>query len=134
MDLLSISNRKNDWPIEGLRRASQAAKQKPGKRFRLLLVTIPFSAAHAEGARMNTPNVDAGRLERRIRRLGRDAVSGIHGFSPLSPFGAIHGKPLLHPCRLILKNCRLVKWAWRKVWKRAGKRANRKAHMLKQSR
>ena len=44
---------------------------------------------------MNTPNVDAGRLERRVRRVGRDTVSGIHGFCSLFPFGAIRGVPLL---------------------------------------
>ena len=55
----------------------------------------PRSAARAEGARMNTLNVPAGRLERRVRRAGRDTVSGIHGFCSLFPFGAIRGVPLL---------------------------------------
>ena len=44
---------------------------------------------------MNTPNVDEGRLERRVRRVGRDKVLGIHGFCSFYPFGAIRGVPLL---------------------------------------
>ena len=62
---------------------------------------------------MNTPNVHAGRLERRVRRVGRETMPGIHGFCslPLSfirritslypPYGlfftlgAIRGVPLL---------------------------------------
>ena len=36
----------------------------------------PRSAARAEGAGMNTANVHAGRLERRVRRVDRDIVSG----------------------------------------------------------
>ena len=37
------------------------------------------------------PNVHAGRLERRVRRVGRNTVSGIHGFCSFFPFGAIRG-------------------------------------------
>ena len=44
---------------------------------------------------MNTPNVHAGRLERRVRPVDRDTVSGIHGFCSFYPFGAICGKQLL---------------------------------------
>jgi len=55
----------------------------------------PRSAARAEGAGMNTPNVHAGRLERRVRRVVRETMPGIHGFCSLFPFGAICGKPLL---------------------------------------
>ena len=44
---------------------------------------------------MNTPNVHAGRLERRVRQVDRDTVSDIHGFCSLLPFGAICDKPLL---------------------------------------
>ena len=32
---------------------------------------------------MNTPNVHAGRLERRVRPVGREAMPGIHGFFTL---------------------------------------------------
>ena len=31
---------------------------------------------------MNTPNVDAGRLERRVRRVCRETMPGIQGFCP----------------------------------------------------
>jgi len=44
---------------------------------------------------MNTPNVGAGRLERRVRRVGREAMPDIHGFCSFFPFGAIRGVPLL---------------------------------------
>jgi len=44
---------------------------------------------------MNAPNVHAGRLERRVRRVGRETMPGIHEFCPFYPFGAIHGVPLL---------------------------------------
>ena len=44
---------------------------------------------------MNTPNVHAGRLERRVRRVGNETMPGIHGFCPFYPFGAICGVPLL---------------------------------------
>jgi len=44
---------------------------------------------------MNTPNVHAGRLERRVRRVGIETMPGIHGFCSLFPFGAICGKLLL---------------------------------------
>ena len=29
---------------------------------------------------MNTPNVDAGRLERRVRQVGRETMPGLFGF------------------------------------------------------
>ena len=69
---------------------------------------------------MNTPNVHAGRLERRVRRVGRETMPGIHGFCslPLSlirritslypPYGlfftlgAIRGVPLLRLIALLL--------------------------------
>ena len=38
---------------------------------------------------MNTPNVHAGRLERRVRRVGNETMPGIHGFCSFIPFGAI---------------------------------------------
>ena len=44
---------------------------------------------------MNTANVHAGRLERRVRRVGKETLPGIHGFCSLFPFGAIRGVPLL---------------------------------------
>jgi len=44
---------------------------------------------------MNTPNVHAGRLERRVRRVDNETMPGIHGFCSLFPFGAIRGVPLL---------------------------------------
>ena len=46
---------------------------------------------------MNTPNVGAGRLERRVRRVGKETMPGIHGFCSFSPFGAMRGKPLIAP-------------------------------------
>ena len=46
----------------------------------------PRSAARAEGARMNTPNVHAGRLERRVRRVGSETMPGIHRFCSLPLF------------------------------------------------
>ena len=45
---------------------------------------------------MNTAKVHAGRLERLVRRVGRETMPGFHGFCSLFPFGAICGKPLLH--------------------------------------
>ena len=50
---------------------------------------------------MNAPNVDAGRLERRVRRMGRETMPGIHGFCSLFPFGAIRGVPLLRLTALV---------------------------------
>ena len=44
---------------------------------------------------MNTPNVHAGRLERRVRRVGRETMPVIHRFCSLFPFGAICGAQLL---------------------------------------
>ena len=44
---------------------------------------------------MNTPNVGAGRLERRVRREGRATMPGLHGFCFLYTFGSICSKPLL---------------------------------------
>ena len=54
---------------------------------------------------MNTPNVGAGRLERRVRRVGRETMPGILGFSLClcNPFGAISGgAPLLRLTALLL--------------------------------
>ena len=51
---------------------------------------------------MNTPNVHAGRLERRVRRVGRKIRPGLLGFCSLPyPYGAIRGKPLLRPTALV---------------------------------
>ena len=44
---------------------------------------------------MNTQNVDAGRLERRVRRVGNETMPEIYGFCSLFPFGAVRGVPLL---------------------------------------
>jgi len=44
---------------------------------------------------MNTPNVGAGRLERRVRLVGRETMPGNHGFCSFFPFGAIREVPLL---------------------------------------
>jgi len=44
---------------------------------------------------MNMPNVHAGRLERRVRRVGNEIMPDFHGFCSLFPFDAICGKPLL---------------------------------------
>ncbi|MEI7870330.1 MAG: hypothetical protein WCI11_20820 [Candidatus Methylumidiphilus sp.] len=49
---------------------------------------------------MNTPNIDAGRLERRVRRVGRETMPSIYGFCSFYPFGAIRGVSLLHRVRL----------------------------------
>ncbi len=51
---------------------------------------------------MNAPNVHAGRLERRVRRVGRETTPEVIGFSLClcNPFGAIRGKPLLRPTAL----------------------------------
>jgi len=38
---------------------------------------------------MNTPNVDAGRLERRVRRVGNETMPGLHGCCSIYSFGAI---------------------------------------------
>ncbi len=46
---------------------------------------------------MNTPNVDAGRLERRVRRVGNETMPGIHGFCSFYPFGAIRGGDAIAP-------------------------------------
>ena len=44
---------------------------------------------------MNTASVHAGRLERRVRPVGRETTPGIHGFCSFYPFGSIRGVPLL---------------------------------------
>ena len=49
---------------------------------------------------MNTPNVHAGWLERRVRRVGRETMPGIHGFCSFFPFGAIREVPLLRRVNL----------------------------------
>ncbi len=54
---------------------------------------------------MNTPNVHAGRLERRVRMVGRETMPGIHGFCSFSPFGAICGVSLLRLTALDLALC-----------------------------
>ena len=41
------------------------------------------------------PNVHAGRLERRVRRVGRETMPSIRAFCSFYPFGAIHGVQLL---------------------------------------
>ena len=41
------------------------------------------------------PNIHAGRLERRVRRVVRETMPGIHGFCSFFPFGAIREVPLL---------------------------------------
>jgi hypothetical protein len=46
---------------------------------------------------MNTANVHAGRLERRVRRVDRDTVPDIHGFCSFYPFGAMRGEPPIAP-------------------------------------
>jgi len=57
-------------------------------------------------------NVDAGRLERRVRRVGRETMPGTHGFCSFYSFGAIRGKlvpggqtiePSAHPAYKALK-------------------------------
>jgi len=50
---------------------------------------------------MNTPNVPAGRLERRVRLVGRETMPDIHGIYSIYPFGAIRGKPLIAPYRVV---------------------------------
>ena len=44
---------------------------------------------------MNMPNVHAGRLERRVRRVDNETKPGIRGFCSFFTFGAIRGVPLL---------------------------------------
>gem|GEM_PF-5634376 len=44
---------------------------------------------------MNTANVGAGRLERRVRREGRETMPGVHGFCSFYPFVTIRGKSQL---------------------------------------
>ncbi len=57
------------------------------------------------------PNVHAGRLERRVRRVVSVTIPGVHGFCSFYPFGAIRGKPLLRPTALFIgeqtADCRL---------------------------
>ena len=50
---------------------------------------------------MNTPNVHAGRLERRVRRVGNETMPDIHGFCSFYPCGAILGVPLLRLTALL---------------------------------
>ena len=38
---------------------------------------------------MNIPNVHAGRLERRVRRVGNETMPGLHGCCSIYSFGAI---------------------------------------------
>ena len=40
---------------------------------------------------MKTPNVHADRLERRVRRVGRETIPGIHGFCSFFTFGLSGG-------------------------------------------
>ena len=40
----------------------------------------PVQPPARKETRMNTPNVHAGRLERRVRRVGRETRPGVHGF------------------------------------------------------
>ena len=44
---------------------------------------------------MNTANVRAGRLERRVRRVSKETMPGVLGFCSFFTFGAIRGVPLL---------------------------------------
>ncbi len=41
---------------------------------------------------MKRANVHAGRLERRVRLVGRETLLCVHGFCSFFPFGAIRGK------------------------------------------
>ena len=50
---------------------------------------------------MNTPNVHAGRLERRVRLVDMETMSIIHELCSLFPFGAIRGVPLLRLTALV---------------------------------
>jgi hypothetical protein len=50
---------------------------------------------------MNTPNVHAGRLERRVRRVGRETRSVIHGICSFFSFGAIRRVPLFRLTALV---------------------------------
>ena len=53
---------------------------------------------------MNTPDVDAGRLERRVRRVGGKTMPGFLEFCSFYSFGAICGVPLFAPyCVIRLK-------------------------------
>ncbi len=51
---------------------------------------------------MNTPNVGAGRLERRVRRVGSETMPVIHRFCSFYPYGAIRGVPLLRLTTFLL--------------------------------
>ncbi len=44
---------------------------------------------------MKTPDVDAGRLERRVRRVGSETTPGCSGFCSFYSSGAIRGVSLL---------------------------------------
>jgi hypothetical protein len=49
---------------------------------------------------MNTPNVFAGRLERRVRRVGNETMPGVHGFFSLLTalfVGIAVGRPVTRP-------------------------------------
>ena len=50
---------------------------------------------------MNTANVHAGRLERRVRLAGKGTMPGIHEFCAFYPFGAISGVLLLRLTALV---------------------------------
>ena len=50
---------------------------------------------------MNTPNIDAGRLERRVRRVGGKTMPGVLGFgSLLNPLCVGQQKDVALPTRL----------------------------------
>ena len=49
---------------------------------------------------MNTPNVHAGRLERRVRQVGRDTMPDINVFCSFYPFGAITRSTAIVPYEL----------------------------------
>jgi len=57
-------------------------------------LTPPFSRPRGRSQK-DEPNVHAGRLERRVRRVVRQTMPGIHGFCSYYPFAAIREVPLL---------------------------------------
>ena len=57
-------------------------------------LTTPFSRPRGRSQK-NEPNDHAGRLERRVRRVGRETMPGIHEFCSFYSSAAICGVPLL---------------------------------------
>ncbi len=82
---------------------------------------------------MNTPNVHAGRLERRVRLVGGETMPGIHGICSFYPFGAIRGVLLLSLTALLRSMALVFFWVfYNNLWRI--KQSNQKCDNHKKAR